>query len=136
MVQDMIAGNISWAIGSVTKIVPQIKSGRLRALAVMGASRIKELPDVPSMTEAGMRDQEMRPPTWLGLFARSGTPAAILSRLETEARASVQSPAMRARLEAIALEPIGNSSAEFRREFEASEPVIARLIKASGATAE
>ncbi len=136
MVQDMIAGNISWAIGSVTTLGPQIKSGRLRALAAMGDSRIKEFPEVPSMTEAGMRDQEMRPPAWLGLLARSGTPAAILSRLEAEARASVQSPAMRARLEALALEPVGNSSAEFRREFEATEPVMARMIKASGATAE
>lgn len=136
MVQDMLAGNISWAIGSVTTLGPQIKSGRLRALAVMGDKRIKEMPDVPTMTEAGMTDQEMRPPAWIGLFARSGTPAAILSRLESEARASVQSPAMRARFDAMALEPVGNSSAEFRREFDASEPVMGRLIKASGATAE
>ncbi len=88
------------------------------------------------MTESGMGDQEMRPPAWLGLLARSGTPAAILSRLETEARASVQSPAMRARLEALALDPVGNSAAEFRREFDATEPVMARLIKASGAKAD
>jgi tripartite-type tricarboxylate transporter receptor subunit TctC len=136
MVQDMLAGNIAWAIGSVTTLGPHIKSGRLRALAVMGNNRIKEMPDVPTMTESGMGDQEMRPPAWLGLVARSGTPAAILSRLETEARASVQSPTMRARLDAMALEPVGNSAAEFRREFDASEPVMARLIKASGATAE
>lgn len=136
MVQDMLAGNISWAIGSVTTLGPHIKSGRLRALAVMGNNRIKEMPDVPTVVETGMGDQEMRSPAWLGLFARSGTPAAILSRLETEARASVQSPAMRARLDAMALEPVGNSAAEFRREFDATEPVMARLIKASGATAE
>ena len=136
MVQDMLAGNIAWAIGSVTTLGPHIKSGRLRALAVMGNNRIKEMPDVPTMTESGMGDQEMRPPAWLGLVARSGTPAAILSRLETEARASVQSPTMRARLDAMALEPVGNTGAEFRREFDASEPVMARLIKASGVTAE
>ncbi|AVA34584.1 tripartite tricarboxylate transporter substrate binding protein [Cupriavidus metallidurans] len=136
MVQDMLAGNIAWAIGSVTTLGPQIKSGRLRALAVMGDNRIKEMPDVPTMTEAGMKDQEMRPPAWIGLFARSGTPAAILSRVEAEARASIQSPAMRARLDSLALEPVGNSPEEFRRSFETSEPIMARLIKSSGATAE
>ncbi|AGW89660.1 MULTISPECIES: Bug family tripartite tricarboxylate transporter substrate binding protein [Cupriavidus] len=136
MAQDMLAGNISWAIGSVTTLGPHIKSGRLRALAVMGEKRIKELPDVPTMTEAGMKEQEMRPPAWVGLVGRSGTPTAILSRIEAEARASIQSPAMQARMEALALEPVGNTGVEFKRDFETSEPVMARLIKASGATAE
>ncbi|MDT4881705.1 Tripartite tricarboxylate transporter family receptor [compost metagenome] len=83
-----------------------------------------------------MPDPEMRPPAWLGLLARAGTPPAVLQRLETEARASIQSPAMRDRLEALALEPVGSSSADFKRMFEASEPVMARLIKMSGAKVE
>ncbi|MDK3023422.1 tripartite tricarboxylate transporter substrate binding protein [Cupriavidus taiwanensis] len=136
MAQDLLAGNIAWAIGSVTTLGPHIKSGRLRALAVMGNKRIKEMPEVATIAESGFADQELRAPAWLGLLARSGTPADILARLETEARASVQSPAMQARLEALALEPVGNSPAEFRQEFEATEPAMARLIKASGAKAE
>ncbi|WP_432259801.1 Bug family tripartite tricarboxylate transporter substrate binding protein [Cupriavidus sp. TMH.W2] len=136
MAQDMIAGNIAWAIGSMGTLGPHIKSGRLTALAVMDDKRIKELPDVPTIAEAGLKGQEMRSPGWLGLLARSGTPAAVLSQLETAARASIQSPAMRERLDALGMTPVGNSPAEFRREFEATEPVIARMIKASGATAE
>ncbi|MFS8978152.1 tripartite tricarboxylate transporter substrate binding protein [Cupriavidus necator] len=136
MAQDMIAGNIAWVIGSVTTLGPFIKSGRVRALAVMGDKRIKEMPEVPTMAESGLKDQELRSPAWFGLFARSGTPAAILSRLEKEARASVHSPTMRARFETLAVEPVGNSPAEFRREFDATEPVMARMIRASGATPE
>ncbi|MBP0636988.1 tripartite tricarboxylate transporter substrate binding protein [Cupriavidus sp. AcVe19-6a] len=136
MAQDMIAGNVSWAIGSMTTLGPHIKSGRVRPLAVMGEQRIKELPEVPTMAEAGLKEHELRSPAWFGLFVRSGTPAAILSRLETEARASILSPAMRTRLDAPAMEPVGNSPSEFRREFDATEPVIARMIKTSGATAE
>lgn len=136
MMQDMLAGNIQWAIGSLTTLGPQIKAGRLRALAVMGERRIKELPDVPSIAEAGIPDPEMRAPAWLGLMARAGTPPAVLQRLETEARASIQSPGMRARLDSLALEPIGNSSTDFKRAFEASEPIMARLIKMSGAKVE
>jgi len=88
------------------------------------------------MAEAGLKEHELRSPAWFGLFVRSGTPAAILSQLETEARASILSPAMRTRLDALAMEPVGNSPSEFRREFDATEPVIARMIKTSGATAE
>lgn len=136
MVQDMLAGQIDWAIGSITTLGPQVKSGHLRALAVMGDKRSRDLPNVPTMLEAGMKDQEMRPTAWVGLVARAGTPPAILEKLETEARASIQSPAMRARLETMALIPVGSTSAEFRREFEATEPVMGRLIQASGARME
>jgi tripartite-type tricarboxylate transporter receptor subunit TctC len=136
MAQDMLANNIQWAIGSITTLGPHIRSGRLRALAVMSDHRSKTLPDVPTMAEAGLGDQTMRSPAWLGLVARNGTPPAVLARLEAEARASVGSPAMRERMAALSLEPVGSSSADFKREFEATEPVMARLIKASGARAD
>ncbi len=136
MIQDMIGGRIDWAIGSLKTLEPHLKSGRLRALAILGSRRAKELPNVPTMIEAGVDDQELKPLGWMGLMARAGTPAPILARLEAEARAAVHSAAMTERLQALALEPVGGTSAEFRREFEAAEPVVARLIRLSGAKAE
>ncbi|MNN12105.1 Tripartite tricarboxylate transporter family receptor [compost metagenome] len=136
MAQDLMSGNISWAVGSVTTLAPLVKGGRLRALAVMGTNRVKQLPDVPTIAEAGMKDQALRPPAWIGLLAAKGTPPAILALLEAQARASVQSTAFRQRLDALALDPVGSTAAEFRQEFEATEPAMARMIKASGARAE
>lgn len=136
MVQALIGGHISWAIGTVKTLEPHLQSGRLRALAILGSERAEELPNVPTMIEAGIADQELKPLGWMGLMARAGTPAPILSRLESEARAAVQSIAMRERLRALSLEPVGSTSAQFRREFESAEPVVERLIKLSGAKAE
>ncbi|MFJ4290869.1 hypothetical protein ACIP1U_13940 [Cupriavidus sp. NPDC089707] len=73
---------------------------------------------------------------WVGLFVRAGTPAPVQAKLEAEALASIQSPAMRARLDALSLEPVGSSGAEFSREFDTQEPVVARMIKATGVTPE
>lgn len=136
MVQDMIGGNISWAIGSVSTLGPQIQSGRLRALAIVGKQRVKALPNVPTLSEAGLKDQELSPPGWVGLMARSGTPAPVLAQLEAQAREAVNSAAMKERFQSLGLEPVGSTSAEFKRDFETLEPVMARLIKSTGAKAD
>lgn len=133
LAQDVIAGNVQWAIGSMTTMGPLIRGGKLRALAIVGDHRVKSLPDVPTLAEAGSADQELRPPAWLGLLARAGTPAPVLAKIESATRASIGSDAMRQRLDALSLEPVGGSGADFRKVFDASEPVMARLIRDSGA---
>ena len=130
---DVMAGNVQWAIASMTSLGPHIRSGKLHALAVVGDHRVKGMPDVPTLAEAGTTDQELRPPAWLGLLARAGTPAPALAKIEAATRASIASDSMRQRLDALALEPVGNSGSDFRKDFDASEPVMARLIRDSGA---
>ncbi len=136
MVQDLGAGQISLAISTLTSMAPYIQSGKVRPLAVFGDHRARSLPNVPTMAEAGLADPELGSAAWAGLLARAGTPPAILARLEQEASTAARSKPMAARLGLSNSEPIGNTGAEFKRDFEAIEPTVRRLIRMSGAKAE
>ena len=132
MIQDMLGGTIPFGIGSLAGIGPHLQSGRLRALAAVGDARAKELPDVPTMAEAGLPDPEFKLVGWVGVMVPVNTPAAVQARLEKETRAVVASPVMKARIQGAGHEPLGGSAADFRKEYETSAPVIERMVKASG----
>ncbi|CAG2160156.1 Bug family tripartite tricarboxylate transporter substrate binding protein [Cupriavidus numazuensis] len=136
MIQDLIGGQIDWAIGTVGVMAPYLQNGRLRALAVMGDRRPAELPNVPTMTEAGFPDPEYRPVGGAVLLGPANLPPAILSRLEQEARAAVQTPEMKARFQLYGMYAQGTTSAAFRRDFDVMLPVMERLIRQSGAKVE
>lgn len=136
MLQDLLGGQIAWGITSAGSSAPYLKSGKLRALAVVGERRAQDLPDVPTMGEAGLPDPEFKLAGWVGMLAPAGTPPAVLARLESEARAATQSTAMKARFQLFAMDPIGNSSRDFRRDVETSLPVYERLIKSAGVKPE
>jgi len=133
MIQDILGGQIPMGIGTLGTMAPHLASGRLKALAIVGDKRLPELPNVPTMVEAGFPDDEFKPLGGVMLTAPAKTPAPILARLEKEARAVVQTAAMKARFQAFGLVGMGNSSAEFRKNFEASGPVIQKLVQVSGA---
>jgi tripartite-type tricarboxylate transporter receptor subunit TctC len=133
MINDMLGGQIPMAIGTLGTMAPFLASGQLRPLAVIGERRLQNLPNVPTMTEAGFPEPEYQPLAGLMMMVPINTPAPVLARLEKEARAAIQTPALKARFQAFGLVGIGNSSADFRRDFEASGPMIQRLVKVSGA---
>lgn len=133
MVQDLAGGQISWGIASIGTLTPHLASGKVRALALFGNHRSKDLPNVPTMSEAGLSEPEYKPVGWVGMLVPAGTPAPVLSRLEKEARTSIRSPALSAYFQMNGSEPIGNSGVDFRRNFEASLPIVERMIKISGA---
>lgn len=134
MIQDLVGGQLSWGIASIGSFAPHIASGRLRALAVLGEVRPAELPNVPTMAEAGFPDVEYKPVGWIAMLAPANTPAPILERLEKEARTAAQSATMKARFESYGMGIIlATTAAEFRESYEASVPVVQRLIKISGA---
>lgn len=93
MVQELIAGRLAWGISTLAPLLPHIQSGRLRALAVFAEQRRKELPDVPTMAQAGFPDPEFKPIGWVGLIGPGGLPKQIVERLEGEARAVIDMPA-------------------------------------------
>ncbi|CAG2156463.1 Bug family tripartite tricarboxylate transporter substrate binding protein [Cupriavidus numazuensis] len=136
MAQDIAGGALTWGVASLVALRPYLDSGKVRPLAVMGNVRAKSLPDVPTMAEAGFTEPEFTPAGWIGMLAPAKTPQPVLARLEKEARAAAQSAAVKTRLATYSLEPVGSAAAQFRREFETTEPVVARLIQSSGAKAD
>lgn len=136
MIQDLIGGQIDWGFATLGALAPFVANERVRPLAVLGKQRVAELPDVPTMTEAGFKDPEFAPLGWIAMLTGANTPAPIVQRLEDEARAAIQSTALKSRFQAFGMEAMGTTSAEFRRNYDAQVPMIQRLITASGATAQ
>ena len=109
--------------------IPQIKDGKVRALAVTGAERSPELPDVPSMAEAGY--PEVNTKLWSGFFAPAATPPAIAKKLEAAFARAIRDPDVSAKLKAIAVTPRGNSSDEFRRIIDDDIKAYVEVVKAA-----
>jgi tripartite-type tricarboxylate transporter receptor subunit TctC len=108
--------------------VPMVKAGKARALAVTGAQRSPELPDVPSMAEIGLPDVDVQ--LWSGVFAAAATPPAIVAKLESAVGAAIRDPGVQEKLRAMAVTPDGGSSAEFRRIIDADIEKFAAIVKA------
>ncbi len=109
----VMAGEVTMTISDPAPIAGPLKSGRLRALAVTSPRRHPSWPDVPTMMEAGIPDLEIV--IWTGFLAPAGTPAAIVKRLQDEVARVVRLPEIRERLNAMGVDPVGNSSEEFAR---------------------
>ena len=131
--QDLAAGNVPWGMGTLGPALPFLKSGKVRVLAVLGPKRLPDLPDVPTMAEAGFPDTEFNTVAWFTLLAPAGTPKAIVQRLEKETIAVIQSTPVKARLQVFGMDPVKGGAAQFRKDFEAANPVIEKLVKISGA---
>jgi len=108
---DMMGGRLAAMFDTFPGALPHVKSGKIRAIAVGGATRAAILPDVPTLAEAGLPDFEIR--SWYGVIAPAPTPPAIVDRLSAEIAAAVKSADLRERFEAQTLEPVGSTPAEF-----------------------
>ncbi|WP_326540560.1 tripartite tricarboxylate transporter substrate binding protein [Pseudorhodoferax sp.] len=136
MVQDLVAGQVPWAITSAGTSGPHLRTGKLLALAVIGGRRSQQLPEVPTMAEAGLPEPEYLLTGWMGVLAPAGTPAAVLAVLEREARAAAQTTAVKARFQVYGMEAVASTPAEFAREYDTTAPVYERMVRAAGAKAE
>ncbi len=108
-------------------VLPHLKSGKLRALAIAGKARSPALPDVPTIVEAGVRDYEL--PNWLGLFAPAGTSREIIARLHAEVGRVLAMPEIRERILNLGAEPIGSTPEEFAVAYKADLAKFARIVK-------
>ena len=127
---EVIAGRIDFFFMALGAALPNIRSGKLTALAVNGATRSAVLPDVPTLKEAGFDDADY--PTWFGLFLPAGTPADIVAGLHRETMAVLQEPKVRDRLTAMGVDALRLSPAEFGATVEREMAINAALVKAIG----
>jgi len=124
---DVIAGNTQVAVGSLAQMVPQIQGGKLKALAVGSRERIPAIPDVPTLSEAGLPGYEAT--NWWGIVAPAGTPRPIVERLHRELNAVIASAETRKRFEAEGADAMPMSSAEFGRFITTEIAKWARVVK-------
>lgn len=127
---DVVSGQVSMTFASIISAMPQVKNSRLRPLAVTGAQRSPAAKELPTMIEAGVKGYESA--TWYGLLAPAGTPADIVTKLNTEVVAILKSPEMYDRLSREGADPVGNSSAEFARHIQTEIEKWRKVIKAAG----
>ena len=106
---DLIAGNVQTMFDTTSSAIGQIRAGKLRALAVTSATRSPELPNVPTLAEAGFPGFEMT--TWYGLYVTAGTPREVVARLQGEIARILKLPDVQAKLRGLGGEP-GNLTAE------------------------
>jgi len=111
-VMAVISGQVTATIADAGPVAGQVHGGQVRALAVAAPQRMEDLPDVPTMKEAGA---DVDAVLWSGIFVPKGTPPGIVKKLESEFMRIARLPDVIARLKPLGIEPIGNSSEEFAK---------------------
>jgi tripartite-type tricarboxylate transporter receptor subunit TctC len=130
-VSDLLGGHINMMFNSIPPVLAHVKADRVRALGVGSARRAAQLPDVPTINEAGVPGFEAI--TWFGMLAPSGTPKPILERLSDAFAKVINSPETRALLETQGAEPGSANAAEFRALIRRDIARYANVVKTSGA---
>ena len=131
---EVMAGRITFSFEGFAVQLPQVKSGRLRALAVSGSQRVASLPDVPTVAEAGVPGYEYL--AWTGVAAPAGTPAAIVAKLNREIVAVLRTSESRAYLAAQGSEPGADSPEEFASFIRAEHAKWGKVVREAGIKAE
>jgi tripartite-type tricarboxylate transporter receptor subunit TctC len=126
-VASLLGGQTAFAFVETPIAVPQLGNGNLRALAVTATARIRELPDVPTLAEAGVPD--VLGGTYLALMAPAGTPAPIVKKLETACRQIVATDDFRARMKDLAANPVGGTAEQLTAQMHAEVQRWTAVVK-------
>ncbi|MCW5602945.1 MAG: tripartite tricarboxylate transporter substrate binding protein [Burkholderiales bacterium] len=133
-ITDLLGGRVEAMLVGLPAVMPQIKTGKLRALAIGGLQRSPFMPDLPTFAQSGLPGFEAT--TWFGILAPAATPKNITSKLNGELVKLLRSPELKERLSTLAYEPTGSTQEQFVTYLAAEMTKWARVIKESGATAD
>jgi tripartite-type tricarboxylate transporter receptor subunit TctC len=128
---DLLAGHVPLYFANVAEVLPYVKSGKLKLLAVTSAKRIPQLPDVPTVAESGFPDFAVH--TWNGLLAPAGTPEAVIADLSAHVQAAVKEPETIKRLESLGIAPVGDTPSTFAASIRHDIDMWGSAVKLSGA---
>jgi len=134
VITDVIAGHVPVAFVTLPAALPQVRAGKVKALAVTSDKRSPVALDIPTMSEAGLLGLDIS--EWFGILVPAGTPKAVLSRLNEEIVKAVHSPEVRERFTAQGLEPATTTIDEFAAVIKSDIGKLARIIKQAGIRAE
>jgi tripartite-type tricarboxylate transporter receptor subunit TctC len=129
-----ISGEIHMLIANIASLLPYVKAGRLRALAVTGARRARIVPDLPTVAESGLPGYEFE--NWYGLWAPAGTPTAVVKKINEEVNRALALPALQARFAEVGIEPAGGTSAKFAAFLTAEIKKWNAVARSAGIQAE
>ena len=127
---DVIGGQVDMYISSVTSVLQQIRNGKLRPLAVTSAKRVDDLPQTPTIAEAGYKGFDAT--TWFGLLAPAGTPKDVVARLNAEFNKALQQPDLRKRLAEEGAEASGGTAEQFAALMRDEIPRWGKVVKDAG----
>jgi tripartite-type tricarboxylate transporter receptor subunit TctC len=127
---DVLGGQIPLAVVDLPSALQQIKAGKLIAYAVTSPQRLPMLPDVPTVSEAGLPGYDST--GWFGVVAPAGTPAAVIARLNAEITAALNDSEIKANMRNLGVEPAPSTPAEFEAYIKSETVKWAKVIKASG----
>ena len=131
---DVIAGRVTMTFQNAGAILPTVREGKLRPLAVTSLKRSPNMPEFPTMIEAGVADFEAT--SWFGLLAPVGTPSEIVTKLHHEAVRIVSSPDMREKFALIGLDVVGDAPDAFAAIIRSDTLKWAKVIKEAGIKGE
>ncbi len=127
MVLSVMQGQSAMTIADGPPTVPQVKSGKVRAVGVTGSERSPLLPDVPSMVEAGYPTMDVH--LWSGVFAPSGTPAPVVAKLQQAFNQAIADPGVSAKLKALAVNPGGATPEQFEKIIATDTAKFSDVVK-------
>ena len=127
---DLLGGRLNIFFGNISNCLPLVREGKLRAFAVTSKKRSPQIPELPTMEELGFPGFEAT--AWFGLMAPAGTPQPILDKLYQETTKVLAMPDVRAKLESLGLQLVGNTPAQFSEIIRTETPAWGKVIKDAG----